>query len=456
MAIIDDLNTLQTNIVTVKQVLADNINTKGVSTVTSANTLTQLANAVNDITVGEGGGSSGDNPFSAIGYTSTPKYIQDSIDYAQTIYDNWDINKTNISSFFNGDEKLVYFPSIDTSNVTNMSNVCNNTMNLQYVPKLNIDNVTNLNRAFYGSLYDTIDNLRFIDVSNWNTSNVTDMSYAFGKRFVLQSLDVSNWNTSKVTNISHIFENCQSIESLDVSNWNTSNVTDMSYVFSGCKKITSLDVSNWNTSKVTNMNYMFYKCSGLTSLDVSNFDTSNTSSMYYMFDYCSNLTSLDLSNWNTSNVTNMDGMFSGCTSIQNINITNWNTSKVTSMNNMFKNCTNLIYIEGMLDLKNIKLTNNDKLFGSTKLNNLIKVKLKNIGYINTQTVAYLPYLTNWGVNNDTITDARQSLIDSLITYSYDRATAGYSTYTIHLSTNTKALLTEDEIAQITAKGFTIA
>jgi hypothetical protein len=59
----------------------------------------------------------------------------------------------------------------------------------------------------------------------------------------------------------------------------------------------------------------------------------------------------------------------------------------------------------------------------------------------------------WGTGSE---ENRQSLIDSLITYSYDRASAGMATCTITLSANTKALLTEDEIAQITAKGFTIS
>ena len=63
--------------------------------------------------------------------------------------------------------------------------------------------------------------------------------------------------------------------------------------------------------------------------------------------------------------------------------------------------------------------------------------------------------TNWGVANEEIPDARQSLIDSLITHSYDRASAGMNTATISLSANTKSVLTEEEIAQITAKGFTI-
>ena len=57
---------------------------------------------------------------------------------------------------------------------------------------------------------------------------------------------------------------------------------------------------------------------------------------------------------------------------------------------------------------------------------------------------------------DAIVGARQSVIDTFITYSYDRATAGYSTCTITLHADTKALLTQDEIAQITAKGYTLA
>ena len=69
------------------------------------------------------------------------------------------------------------------------------------------------------------------------------------------------------------------------------------------------------------------------------------------------------------------------------------------------------------------------------------------------------YWSVWGVEDETVplsAGARQSLIDTLITYSYDRATAGYSTCTVTLHANTKALLTQDEIAQITAKGYTIA
>lgn len=80
------------------------------------------------------------------------------------------------------------------------------------------------------------------------------------------------------------------------------------------------------------------------------------------------------------------------------------------------------------------------------------ILIKNIGK-STLTTFDFSDASNWGTDGD---ENRQSLIDSLITYSYDRATNGMGAATIKLSTNTKALLTEDEIAQITAKGFTIA
>lgn len=85
----------------------------------------------------------------------------------------------------------------------------------------------------------------------------------------------------------------------------------------------------------------------------------------------------------------------------------------------------------------------------------ISVLIKNIGKPqNTSSI-------NWGSASklgvtDKYPEARQALIDTLITYSYDRATAGYSSVTITLHNDVKARLTASEIAAITAKGFTLA
>ena len=42
----------------------------------------------------------------------------------------------------------------------------------------------------------------------------------------------------------------------DISNWDVSNVTNMSYMFYGCTNFNQ-DISNWNVSNVINMGSMF-------------------------------------------------------------------------------------------------------------------------------------------------------------------------------------------------------
>ena len=86
-----------------------------------------------------------------------------------------------------------------------------------------------------------------------------------------------------------MFYNCDSLTSLDLSNFDTSDVTNMRNMFYGCKGLTSLDISNFDTSRVTNMMSMFKYCDSLTILDVSNFDTSSVISMDNIFKGCNKL-----------------------------------------------------------------------------------------------------------------------------------------------------------------------
>ena len=45
--------------------------------------------------------------------------------------------------------------------------------------------------------------------------------------------------------MSTMFQKCNVLEYLDLSNFNTSNVTDMSWMFFGCNKLKYLNVSNF-------------------------------------------------------------------------------------------------------------------------------------------------------------------------------------------------------------------
>ncbi|WP_042219946.1 BspA family leucine-rich repeat surface protein, partial [Lactococcus garvieae] len=85
-------------------------------------------------------------------------------------------------------------------------------------------------------------------------------------------------------NSSYLFSGLDQLTEIDnISNFNTSNVTDMRHMFWKCHALTTLDLSSFDTSNVTDMNYMFYDCSALTTLDLSSFDTSNVTNMSTMF-----------------------------------------------------------------------------------------------------------------------------------------------------------------------------
>ena len=432
MSLNSDLQTLKTNIEGVKSTLYTNLTNKGVTDITESDTLSTLANKVSTITAG---GSGVD--FSPIGYSDelsekAIENINDDVAYSKTLYDSWNTSNTSAYELYSGDTKLIYAPNINTSNVTNMAYMFYKCDRLTIVPLYNTSKVT----KFY-DMFAYCENIKSVPL--FDTSKATDMGYMFSYCHSLTS--VPAFNTSNVTNMSSMFRACHSLTSVPL--YNTSKVRDMSNMFAYCSRLTS--VPAFDTSNVTSMDCMFDNCSSLTSVPA--FNTSKVTNMEHMFNGCSSLTSVPA--FNTSKVTDMTSMFQGCSSIKSV--PEMDTSNAIHMYGIFDGCSSLTTIEGI----------SFKSYGESTIGNstnypIRKAVFKDIGYKSSVVKFNTSNITNWGVNTDEIPDARQSLIDSLITYSFDRATAGYPTCTITLSTNTKALLTSDEIAQITAKGFTIA
>ena len=186
-----------------------------------------------------------------------------------------------------------------------------------------------------------IENILELDLSNFDTSKVTDMGGMFADMRNLTTLDLSNFNTSKVTSMNAMFHDMHSLTTLNISSFDTSQVTNTALMFADMYNLTALDLSNFNTSKVTSMNAMFHNMSNLTALDLSNFNTSKVTDMSYMFSNMSNLTTLDLSNFNTSKVTDMSAMFT-------LSYYDELDDKLETIyvNNDF-NTTNLTYLYGM-------------------------------------------------------------------------------------------------------------
>ena len=230
--------------------------------------------------------------------------------------------------------------------------------------------------------------------------------------------------------------------------WNPRNTSAYQLYYNDIKLVYA---PNIDTSNVDSMYEMFYGCISLKT--VPKMDTSKVTSMQYLFAKCSSLTSVPAID--TSNATYMNNMFQSCTSLTSV--PELDSSKVTQFQDIFNNCDSLTTIEG-ISFKSFRAStmNSYYLVGNRTNTSIRKAVFKDIGYQSNAKEFNASYINNWGENTDEIPDARQSLIDSLITYSFDRATAGYPTCKIGLSYYTKSLLTEDEKAQIEAKGFTIA
>ena len=134
---------------------------------------------------------------------------------------------------------------------------------LKYIDASKIDTskVENANSMFYYS------NLKELDVSNWNTSNISDMGDMFNHA-KLANINVGNWNTSKVQSMRGMFSHLKNLKFLDVSNWDIANVTDLSYMFDGAN-IEELDLGKWNTNNVISIDWIFNKNKKLKKIKMS-------------------------------------------------------------------------------------------------------------------------------------------------------------------------------------------
>ena len=138
---------------------------------------------------------------------------------------NWgSLNLGNNGSYFSGARNLKLLDNLDP---------------------LNLKDTNNLSYMFFGANYFNG------NLSNWDVSNVIDMSHMFeGSRF---NGNLSNWDVSNVINMSHMFR--WSDFDNDLSNWDVSNVIDMSHMFEGSRFNGNL--SNWNIVNLTNTSNMF-------------------------------------------------------------------------------------------------------------------------------------------------------------------------------------------------------
>ena len=302
--------------------------------------------------------------------------------YAETekVYLNADSSEMFFSKY--GEQKIknildLDLSNFDTSQVTNMSSMFRGMSNLTTLNLSNFDTsqVTNMD-----SMLASVSNLTTIDLSSFDTSKVTDISAMFYDLSNLITLNLSNFDTSRVTNMQDMFYGMRNLTTIDLSSFDTSKVTRMRAMFYGMRNLTTLNLSSFDTSKVTDMSLMFYNMSSLTTLNLSNFDTSQVINMYSMFDSVSNLTTLDLSNFDTSKVTNMSSMFNNMTNLTSLNVSSFNTENVENMSGMFSQVQKLEHLN-LSHFRTDKVTNMGSMFYQ-----MIKLKTIDLSHFNTANV----------------------------------------------------------------------
>ena len=147
-------------------------------------------------------------------------------------------------------------------------------------------------------------NKSFIDLTDLDISKFNDLSYIF-YALNMEVVDISSWNTSNVTTMAYMFCHCTKLKKIiGIENLDVSKLEDATSMFSHCEKLVELDLTNWNPISLEYASCMFYRCSNLKIIkNVENWQLPNIQDAAYMFYKCTKL-DVDLSNWDLTKIKN--------------------------------------------------------------------------------------------------------------------------------------------------------
>lgn len=208
---------------------------------------------------------------------------------------------------------------------------------IQYLTRVDSfsDTLTNLSGAFFGASSLTNITLNF-------PIGVTDISYIFGNCTILNDSNISNWDTINVTDMSYAFFQASSFNQ-SLGGWRVGSVTTLEYMFYGALAFNNGNASgshtyplNWNTTSVTSMRAMFRGATSFNS-SLSYFVGSSVTDMTQMFEFAYAFNDPSILTWDVSSVTDLSACFHNADSF-NQDLGGWNVSAATTMTTMFDGC----------------------------------------------------------------------------------------------------------------------
>lgn len=99
------------------------------------------------------------------------------------------------------------------------------------------------------SMFKDCHNVGFINLGNNTFPKNVDAAHMFENCYVVRKIDgIKKMDVSKVLSLNSCFKNCENLSRLDLKDWCTPFLEDMSYCFNGCKTLSYLRVDNFDTS----------------------------------------------------------------------------------------------------------------------------------------------------------------------------------------------------------------
>lgn len=378
-----------------------------------------------------------------------PGITQADIDYAKEILDAWDPATTSLASAYKNNTQLVIFPKIDTSNVTNLNNTFQGCTNLIYVPRFDSSKITTVTFSFgwrseytalrrlpdlkwpslkrgYGP-YTGLRSLTMMPTEPFDFSAATYLNCPFAYSRIPASFPGVKFNTDAPVQLEQFFVDAIIDGELPITEF-PDNVSLLNATYTNCTLVAQRNLSDLTIrahGATTGPNRIF---ANVNLTHAPRLDMPLANNFKWMFAWCHYL--LIVPDYTASAPETMEEMLQG----------DYGTYPLER-------------VEGL----NFARVTNAAIFGTGTTSGYQKPYLRYMRIVNlgqSELTAYdFSLATVWGTGSE---EARQSLVDSLLTDSYDRAAAGMTPATVRLSAASKAALTAEEIAAITAKGFTIA